>query len=131
MTATQALPRRTRMAVAGAACALLALTACSGSTSGSPTATTPTSPPAAGAARIVIKNFLFSPATLTVAPGTVVTVKNDDPTPHTVTATASGPFDTGTIAGGKTATFTAPASAGTYDYICDIHQYMKGKLTVR
>ncbi|MDJ0347236.1 cupredoxin domain-containing protein [Streptomyces sp. H10-C2] len=135
MIATRVHPRRTRLVVTGAACALLALTACSSSSGGTPSATlstsAATSKPAGGAAQIVIKDFLFSPASLTVAPGTVVTVKNEDQTPHTATATGSTAFDTGTIAGGKTATFKAPATAGTYDYICNIHQYMKGKLTVR
>ena len=39
------------------------------------------------AATVHIKNFKFVPATLTVAPGTVVTFVNDDQEPHTVTAT--------------------------------------------
>ncbi|MDJ0347269.1 cupredoxin domain-containing protein [Streptomyces sp. H10-C2] len=131
MIATRVHPRRARLAVAGAACALLALTACSSSSGGTPSTSASVSNPAGGAAQIVIKDFLFSPASLTVAPGTVVTVKNEDNTAHTATATGSKAFDTGTIAGGKSTTFKAPATAGTYDYICNIHQYMKGKLTVR
>ena len=84
----------------------------------------------AGAAEIVIQNFAFSPATLTVTPGEKVTVMNKDTTTHTVTATGSKPFDTGDIAAGTTTTFTAPAAAGVYHYICTIHQFMHGTLTV-
>ncbi|MFC5035051.1 cupredoxin domain-containing protein [Streptomyces fildesensis] len=133
MTALRVHLRQERITVAGAACGLLALTACSGSSGGSPSTSAPVStpPPASAAAQIVIKDFMFGPASLTVAPGTVVTVRNEDKTPHTATATGSQAFDTGTIAGGKSAIFKAPAAAGTYDYICNIHQYMKGKLTVR
>lgn len=126
-----------------AACALLALTGCSssGGGSGSSTsapasksagATTSASSPAAGggASQIVIKDFKFVPASLTVAPGATVTVKNEDSTAHTVTATSNKAFDTGDIAPGRTATFAAPKTAGKYDYICTIHQFMKGSLTV-
>lgn len=134
-TPHRARPRRGRLAAASAVCALLALTGCSSSGSGGSSATTPATPSAGtasgGAARIVIKDFLFGPASLTVAPGTVVTVLNEDQTPHTATATDSQAFDTGTIAGGKSVTFKAPAKAGSYSYICTIHQYMKGTLTVR
>jgi plastocyanin len=94
------------------------------------TAGTASSTPAAGAAAITIQNFAFSPATLTVHPGEKVSVTNKDSTAHTVTATPSGPFDTGDIAPGETTEFTAPSKAGTYDYICLIHQFMHGTLTV-
>ncbi|MFJ2270865.1 cupredoxin domain-containing protein [Streptomyces sp. NPDC087849] len=46
-------------------------------------------------------------------------------------ATNGKTFDTGNTAPGKTAAFTAPAKPGTYPYICTIHPYMKGSLTVR
>lgn len=81
---------------------------------------------------IVITNFAFSPSTLSVAPGAEVTVRNTDPATHTVTATGSRkPFDTGDIKVGATVTFTAPAKPGSYPYICQIHQFMHGTLTVR
>jgi plastocyanin len=90
-------------------------------------ASTPT-----GANTIVIANFAFGPSTLTVAPGTKVTVRNADPATHTVTATGSSPaFDTGDIKQGSTVTFTAPTATGSYPYICQIHQFMHGTLQVR
>ena len=79
---------------------------------------------------ITIKNFTFSPGTLTVKPGTKITVTNNDSVTHTLTAQPKSDFDTGDIASGKTVTFTAPTKPGTYTYICEIHQYMTGKLTV-
>ena len=78
---------------------------------------------------IVIKNFAFSPQSITVAPGATVTVHNEDVATHTVTATG-GAFNTGDISPGQTRTFTAPAKAGSYGYICNIHQFMTGTLSV-
>jgi plastocyanin len=66
---------------------------------------------------------------LTVAPGATVTVTNKDQVAHTLTAT-DGMFDTGNIDAGQSKTFTAPKTAGKYPYMCSIHQYMTGTLTV-
>jgi plastocyanin len=86
-----------------------------------------TSTTAASSAQISIDaGFKF-----TVAPvkaGDTVTVKNDSTATHTVTSDVAGKFNV-TIDGGKTATFTAPA-AGTYQFHCNIHNFMKGTLTV-
>ncbi|MBC3839967.1 hypothetical protein GXW82_06480 [Streptacidiphilus sp. 4-A2] len=84
----------------------------------------------AGAGRITIHNFAFSPAALTVKPGEKVTVVNQDSTTHTLTATGAKAFDTGDISPGATTSFTAPGTAGSYPYICTIHQFMHGTLTV-
>ncbi|MFF4576608.1 cupredoxin domain-containing protein [Streptomyces sp. NPDC001410] len=78
-----------------------------------------------------MKNFAFSPAALTVKAGEKVTVVNEDSTAHTVTATQGGDFDTGSIAGGKSGSFTAPSKAGSYAFVCTFHPNMKGTLTVR
>lgn len=104
----------------------------SGATTGAATATaTATGTSSAAADTIVIKNFSFGPATLTVAPGAKVTVTNEDSVTHTLTSTASPhAFDTGDVAPGSTVTFTAPSAAGSYAYICTIHTYMHGTLTV-
>jgi plastocyanin len=120
-----------RLTVTLAASALLLAGCSSSGNSSSGTATATTSSAAAAADTIVIKNFSFSPATLTVAPGTKVTVTNEDSVTHTVTSTASPhAFDTGDVSAGATLTFTAPTKAGTYTYICSIHTYMHGSLTV-
>ena len=84
---------------------------------------------------IDIRNFAFVPSTLQVAPGAEITVHNLDPAVHTLTSssdptTAKG-FDTGDIRGGATVTFKAPSAAGSYSYICRIHQFMHGTIQVR
>ncbi len=64
-----------------------------------------------------------------MAPGTTVTVTNDDQVAHTITSTKGG-FNTGDIAAGQSKTITAPNTPGSYSYICSIHQYMTGTLVV-
>ena len=117
---------------------ITAVTACGGS--GTSTAAPSAAPgsarsSAAGsgtADTIVIKNFTFSPATLSVSPGTVVTVRNEDPVTHTLTDKADPKlFSTGDIGSDQVTTFKAPATAGSYAYFCTIHQYMTGTLVVR
>ncbi|MGW0469281.1 cupredoxin domain-containing protein [Streptomyces sp. NPDC003027] len=126
--------RRPHMVVAIVVlCLLTALAGCSASGGTAPTSPSPSTPSATSVSeeRIVIKDFRFEPADLTVAPGVKVFVVNEDSAPHTVTAEDATAFDTGTIEGGQTATFTAPPTAGTYRYLCDIHPSMTGTLTVR
>ncbi|MYS24539.1 cupredoxin domain-containing protein [Streptomyces sp. DvalAA-14] len=130
MTRTR-LPIRPHHLAVALAGALITLTGCSSSSGGSGSTAATASSGASGAgggSTIVINSFAFSPATLTVHPGVTVTVKNQDSTAHT--ATDGSVFDTGTIGPGKSATFTAPKKPGTYSYICTIHQFMKGTLTV-
>ncbi len=103
----------------------LLLAACSGggsSPSGSGSGATSTN-------TLTISNFMFSPMRASVAPGSTVSVTNKDPVTHTLTA-SGGQFDTGDIGAGQTKTFTAPMKPGTYTYICNIHQYMKGTIVV-
>lgn len=79
---------------------------------------------------ITISNFMFSPMALTVSPGATISVTNEDSTTHTLTAT-NGQFNTGDVTQNQTKTFKAPIHAGTYHYICSIHQYMMGSITVK
>ena len=79
---------------------------------------------------ITISNFMYSPMELTVSPGATVTVTNTDQVTHTLTATG-GQFNTGDISPRETKTIKAPMLAGTYHYICNIHQYMMGSITVK
>jgi plastocyanin len=97
-----------------------------GGTPATPGASTPTSPDT-----IIIKDFNFSPTNLTVAPGAKVTVTNQGAVTHTLTSTATPhAFDTGDINPGTTVTLTAPTKPGSYPYICTIHTFMQGTLTV-
>lgn len=118
-----------RLAAVSAALSVSTAIVLSGCSSDQTTAPATSAPAAANT--IVIKNFAFSPADLTVAPGAKVTVTNEDTVAHTVTATGDKAFDTGDIAGGKTVTFTAPSTDGSYPYICSIHTYMQGTLVVK
>lgn len=124
-------PRRATLAVVVAALATMASVAGCGSSGTGPARGAPGGSGSAGDT-IVIKNFAFSPANLSVSPGATVTVHNEDPTTHTVTATAphDKAFNTGDIGANATVTFTAPTKAGSYPYICLIHQFMHGTLTV-
>jgi plastocyanin len=81
-------------------------------------------------ARVTIHNFMFSPMRLVVSPGETVKVTNKDSATHTLTAT-DGKFNTGDVRQNQTKSFKAPKKKGTYSYICNIHQYMTGTITVK
>ncbi|MER7673431.1 cupredoxin domain-containing protein [Kitasatospora sp. NPDC096128] len=100
----------------------------SGAAASSP-AQTSSAQSSTGALQVTIKNFAFSPATLTVGPGQQVTVLNQDSVAHTLTASDKS-FDTGTIQPGASATFTTPQQTGEHPYTCTIHPFMHGTLTV-
>ena len=81
----------------------------------------------------------YTPDTLTVAKGDVITVTNDDTVPHTVTS-GDGPqdpnsaklFDTSIIMAGETAQIeTASLEADNYAFYCTVHPFMKGTITVQ
>ena len=113
--------------------AALLLAACSSGGSGSGSAAPSTSSSSSSTKQtnaITISNFMFDPMAASVAPGATVSVTNKDSVTHTLTATG-GQFNTGNIGAGQTKTFTAPSKAGTYHYICNIHQYMMGTIVVR
>ncbi len=84
-------------------------------------------------------NPAYTPATLTVKKGDVITVTNADTAPHTATngATPDDPqnaklFDTSLIMPGKSAQIkTASMAPGDYPFHCTVHPYMKGTLTVK
>jgi plastocyanin len=131
MTATSAGMRHLRKRRTAAVVVLgvaLAVAACSSGGSSS-SSSGPAGGNTGGSHSITIKNFAFSPGTLTVTAGTRVTVTNDDQVAHTLTGKTGG-FATGDIAAGQSQTFTAPKSPGTYSYFCSIHQYMTGTLVV-
>jgi plastocyanin len=77
---------------------------------------------------VTIADFHFTPPTTTVHVGDAITWTNDGPSAHTATA-KDGSFNTGTLSKGQSAshTFTKP---GTYAYVCTIHPFMHGTITV-
>lgn len=129
---------RTRLAAAGfLACASLLLSAC-GSDDPDPGAADDTETSAAedgggddgatGEATITIRDFAYGDP-LTVAPGTEVTVTNEDSAPHNAND-AEGAWEFDLLQTGESTTFTAPDEAATYDLICTQHPDMSGQLIV-
>ncbi len=82
----------------------------------------------AGATEVKIDNFSFTPKSLTVKPGTLVTWTNHDDIPHNVVSTekkfASPVLDTDQV---FSFTFREP---GSYPYFCKIHPMMTGTIVV-
>ncbi len=104
-------------------------------TSPSQAATSPVQPQAQSQATsqsakttIKIHTFKFEPATGTIAVGETVQFINVDEEPHTVTST-DGAFDSKALDTNQTWNYTATKS-GTFPYICSVHPFMKGTLTV-
>ena len=82
-------------------------------------------------AEIVIENFQFVPATLTVTPGTQVTWSNHDEEPHNiVNVDQPRRFRSQAIDGGEKYTFVFD-QPGTYNYICAVHPHMEGTVIVQ
>ena len=84
---------------------------------------------AAAASQVRIGNFVFTPAEITVAPGTTVTWVNEDDIPHTVAA-SSGAFHSKAMDTDQQYSFTF-TTLGTYDYFCALHPHMQGKIVVK
>jgi len=78
---------------------------------------------------VVMKNFDFSPMTLTVPAGTTVTWKNTDGEPHTVTS-LDGKFRSGALDEDDTFKFKFD-KPGTYKYVCSIHPKMLAAIIVK
>ena len=81
------------------------------------------------AATIHLKDDSYKAATITVPVGATVTFVNDDDDAHTVTST-TGLFDSKGLDthGVWKHTFKKP---GIYDYFCELHPFMKGKIVVK
>ncbi len=77
---------------------------------------------------ILIKNFKFSPNTVTIHKGDSVTWTNDDSMSHTVTGDTSGPASSA-ISSGSAYSYTF-TKTGTFPYHCSIHPSMKATIVV-
>lgn len=77
--------------------------------------------------------FDFKLRSLTIAQGSIVRWVNQDPFPHTVTSGApeepSDLWDSGQIGTGEGFAHTFE-QAGTFQFYCTLHPYMKATLTV-
>ena len=97
-----------------------------------PKITTPKPAAAKPASRVVkagIKNVAYLQQRLQVTVGTTVEWTNNDPMPHTVTATDKS-FDSRLINPGKTFRYTFTRT-GTFNFFCQPHPFMKGTVVVR
>jgi plastocyanin len=120
---------------------LFLITACSKQQTGEPAVpannqnTQNQDTPAQATQTITIKNFAFSPDTLTVKKGTIVTWINEDSAPHLV---ASDPHPAHTdlpglqstpLSKGQGYSFTFD-KVGSWGYHCHLHPSMKGTIIV-
>jgi plastocyanin len=92
---------------------------------GSPTTV---APPPPMTATVSIGDRIYTPSSITIAPGGTVTWTNNDGRAHTVTAT-DGSWDSGLMNTGATWSRTFPAG-GTFSYFCDLHPDMTGRVVV-
>ncbi len=119
----------------------LALTACS-SSGGS----VPNTGGSSTAVNVTITEYKFDPSTITVSTGKQVTVnlKNTGTAAHTFTVISKPVngsytpayrpnvlFDSGLIQPGssKVVTFTAPSTAGSYEYICTVPGHLEAGMS--
>jgi plastocyanin len=78
----------------------------------------------------------YDPSPVTIKPGTSVTWTNNDSTLHTVSSglpeqgAVGNLFDSSLIAPGKTFTH-AFDKAGSFDYSCTLHPFMRGQVVVK
>ena len=79
---------------------------------------------------VLIQNFSFKPAHITIKRGTRVTWINKDMTTHTATAN-NGAFDSGLLRKGKGYSYTFKRAGKKYAYHCVPHPYMMGTVTVK
>lgn len=118
---------RSLAALAAVTFLVVAVAACGGDDSKTSSSTTEKSSDAEST--VIAKGTAFTTPTLTVKAGADVYFDNQDGFDHTMTAD-DGSFDTGHVKGGATEEFKAPA-AGAYPFHCEIHNTMKGTLTVQ
>lgn len=78
---------------------------------------------------VVIKDFAFTPANLTIKAGDTVTWINQDSAQHSAWESGNNSFDTGLLSNGQSAALTF-ASAGSLNYRCRPHGNMRGSITI-
>jgi plastocyanin len=93
------------------------------------TGSSPTATGADAAPQVVINNYVFSPASLTVKVGTTVTWINQDDDAHTVDSTQSK-FKSATLNKGARFEFRF-TEAGEYPFNCRFHPKMTGTIIVQ
>lgn len=109
--------------------ASIPLVSCSGTVQPSDTTSIPASETRAPSENeVIIESNTFKPADITIKVGETITWINKDSYNHTIEG-INGEIDSGNMASGEEFSFTFN-NEGTFDYICGIHTFMKGKVTV-
>jgi plastocyanin len=83
----------------------------------------------AGETKIEIKDFAFSPQTITVKSGEKITWINRDEEPHTIVSVEKQFKKSRALDTDEQFTVTAGAP-GTYSYYCSVHPKMTGTIVV-
>lgn len=78
---------------------------------------------------INIKNFTFSPATLNASIGTKVTWKQNDQANHKIVS-REGIFSSNDLKTGDEFSFVF-TKTGEYNYYCEIHPSMNGRIIIK
>lgn len=82
-----------------------------------------------GELNVEIKGFAFSPSEMRVSTGTKITWINLDTAPHTVTADSGKELDSSTLNKGQSYSHIF-SEKGIYNYHCELHSGMNGKVVV-
>jgi plastocyanin len=80
---------------------------------------------------VVIQDFRYKPAHITISPGTRVIWINRDSTPHTVTANNGTSYDSGLLRKGERFSRIFQRAGITSRYYCRPHPHMMGSVTVQ
>ncbi len=78
---------------------------------------------------IEINNFAFSQDNLNIKVGETIVWTNKDSAKHTVTSDTGSELDSEVLSKGQSYSHTFNV-AGEFDYHCNLHSYMKGKIIV-
>ncbi len=107
----------------------LALAACGGGGGGGGDAAPDDAGTSGSTNQVSIDGFAFMPAEIDVAAGTNVTWTNQESAEHSIKDQGDLFAESEALAEGESFSFTYD-KPGTYPYVCGIHPYMKGTVTV-
>ena len=78
---------------------------------------------------VVIKDFSFTPANLSIKAGDTVTWVNQGGSAHSAWESTNNAFDTGLLSPGQSASLTF-GGAGSFNYRCRPHANMRAAITI-
>lgn len=121
-----------RLELLALAAVVIAFSACASTHSATKSPKITEAPKPSNDQEVVIYEFKYLPSTRTVPVGTTVTWLNYDVAPHTVTYSSFGTegFDSGNMMATQIYKHQF-RTAGTYAYMCTLHQGMRGTVVVQ